>query len=126
MNKTKLILPLFVVAPVLFGCSNENVTGVYTLDTADKIDVKFIKGSETDYNTAGFKSLNEVKSSIYDKFNYGDGTIHLDSEPAIPSKTESGEDVTSYPVNLKDGTISFEYGKIKSGYHFRKLSCWSC
>lgn len=129
MNKTKLILPLFVVAPTIFAC-NSGVAGNYKVQEATAITHKFIKGDEQSFATSGFIQLGEIKTNIYGTLTkYYDGSItpdkavHLSNEMGVAVQTAHEGSITIYPVNLRETGESsmdmpFQYGKTSSGYHF--------
>lgn len=131
MNKIKLILPLVMVAPALFGCNKGDVSGNYKVQKASEISHKFVKGDEASFNASNFTKLFEIKTSIYNMLTHymggsvstPDNTVCLSNEMGVDSFTTTGEKVTVYPVNLRkigesSADIAFQYGKTSSGYHF--------
>ena len=130
MNKSKIIIPLMLVAPALFACNNTGgVAGNYKVQAASEIKHKFVKGEESTFQ--GFsETIGEIKEEIYnalitcgDKTTNIDKAVHLESEPGMPGTSATGEQLTLYAVNLKKNGESsyseaFEYAKTKSGYHF--------
>lgn len=138
MNKSKIIIPLMLVAPALFACNKgDGVNGNYVVKLSE-IDHTFEEGNEEDYEKETdedvYPKISTIKETIVNKFtSYMEGdktedsTIRLSSGVGVPGITESKENITLHDVNYhkKDETtssVSFSYAKAKDGYHFYDTS----